>query len=795
MRAIVAALALCAIAAAAPAPSANALQSGALRDSAAPRRPIPPRVIVPDSAVDARIRRAADSAAAERVPPLRDTALLSAWGPSPPGAPHTERTRSYHLQHQIVHVRFDWSRHAVIGSTTLRVAPLDTALRVVALDAVGMTIGSVRATGRSAAPLHYTYDGSTLAVLLATPVAPRDSAAFTVTYETVAPRQGVFFIDRLHDLWTQGETESTRYWIPTYDYPNDKTTWEIYVRVPKGQKALSNGRLVGTTPVDGNVEWHWALDEPASTYLMTVSAGTYTILRDKWHSIPVDYWVYPDSVAAGWRGFRMTPHAIDVFSAKTGVPYPWPKYDQIVAPNFIFGGMENVTATTQNDNEILHPAWAEPQAATDGLVSHELAHQWYGDYLTPRVWANAWLNEGFATFMEQIFQEAAHGAAPAALERIEAQRQSIEADRRARRPIVYDRWERDPMELFFSGHIYPKGATVLQGLRHALGDSAFWAAMHRYTIDHARANVVTADLERAFEQTTGRDFSTYFKQWIYGAGFPVLQISATYEPSARTVTFTARQVQPRDSLTGYFDANVDVEVLTDSGAVRGIVPLHGALSSATLTVRAAPRSYRWDKGRWLLQLYDFPRSTAMLAYQLQHDDDVTGRLEAADLLGERGGDPTARSALAGATTGDAYWAVRREAATGLAAFGGDTTAQMALLSATRDSDSRVRTRAAHVLGAFPGADTEDRLRELVSDSSRFVRGAALIALAKLDTAAAVPLIEAALTHPSWNDIERHGALQALAVFRIPPPPPALPPPPPPPPASPPPPQPAKPTPP
>ncbi len=128
---------------------------------------------------------------------------------------------------------------------------------------------------------------------------------------------------------------------------------------------------------------------------------------------------------------------------------------------------------------------------------------------------------------------------------------------------------------------------------------------------------------------------------------------------------------------------------------------------------------------------------------------------------------TALGALASATTSDAFWAVRRDAATGLAAYPGDTTAQMALLTASRDSDARVRVRSAHGLGAFPGANTVDRLRDLASDSSRFVRGAALIALAKLDTVAALPLIQAALTHPSWNDVERNGAAQALAIFRTP----------------------------
>ncbi len=763
MKRLVLASALAAACAGAPKPVAEP------RPAMAPTKPTPPRLLpFPDSTT------------ATRVPAFRTEPILAAWGPLPAGVPHPERVPTYHIQHQIIHVRFDWPRHAVVGSTTIRVAALDTALRDVALDAVGMTNIRVH-FGTTGAPLRYTYNDTTLTVHLAARVRPNAATTFTVEYETVKPTKGIYFIDRRHDLWSQGETDDTRYWVPTYDYPNDKTTWEIYVRVPKDEKALSNGRLVGTrlipSPAGDEVEWHWSLDEPASTYLMTVATGDYTVLHDSvrvgsgdsTRVVPVDYWVYPDSTDAGWRGFGVTPGAVALFSKKIGVPYPWAKYDQIVVPNFVYGGMENVTATTQNDDAILHPAWAEPQANTDGLVSHELAHQWFGDYLTTRSWPHIWLNEGFATFMEQIHAEAKRGVSEGALERLAAQEQTIAADRQARRPIVYDRWQTDPIELFFSGHIYPKGATVLHMLRHDLGDSLFWAGMHRYTVDHANNTVVTADFERAMEQTSGRDYSTFFKQWVYGAGFPIFQVSTAYDPAAHTVTFTARQVQPRDSLTGFFDAKVDVEVLTDSGPVDGVVPVHGEVSTATIPVRAAPRSVRWDKGRWVLQLYDFPRSTNMLSYQLSHDDDALGRIEAVTLLGERAPDPIALAALTAAATHDQFWAVRGHAVTVLAQWAADSArdsvARSALLTASQDSDARVRQRAALVLGKFPGPATEARLRDLAADSSRFVRGAALAAFVAVDSAAAMPLIQDAMSHASWLDTEKKQAQAALGAMQ------------------------------
>ena len=685
--------------------------------------------------------------AGAQAPPPSDSSLIT-WGPLPPGTSHPERVRTYDLKHQVVHIRFDWARHAVVGSTTLTIGTLagHTAAREVALDAVGMRIVGVTSAG--GASLQHTYDGRTLNVRVRTP------ATFTVSYETVHPAKGVYFVDRRHVVWTQGDMEDTRYWIPTYDELNDKATWEFFIRTPRGEKALSNGRLVGSRDVDNETEWHWSLDHPASTYLMTVVTGDYVVVQDKWRTVPLGYWTYPDSVQAAWRGFGETPRAVELYSAKTGVDFPWAKYDQVVAPDFIFGGMENVTATTQNDDGILHPAWAEPEANAAGLMAHELGHEWYGDDLTMEWWTDSWLSEGFATFMEQYYTENAHGADEGTVERIAANNQVVESDRQARRPLVYDRWVNDPLELFTV--IYPKGAAVLQMLRHQLGDSLFWTAMHRYTVDHAFASVTTADLEHEFEQTTGRDLSTFFRQWIYGAGMPAIRVSATYDTATKHVTFTARQVQPRDSLTGFFDTPVDVAVFTDHGVTRGVVNVHGEESTGIIPVDGPPRGYRWDVGQWVLEVYDFPRSTAMLTFQLQHDSDVAGRLEAVRLLH---GDPS----VATAARTDPDWSVRAAAAAEL-------SDARALVMVLRDRDSRVRSAAAKALAAG-GFSTQEVLVDLkevvVVDSSLYVRGNALEALARLDTATAMPMIRSMLGMDSWTDIERTSALHALSLTRSP----------------------------
>jgi aminopeptidase N len=707
---------------------------------------------------------AAEIAQAQRVPPFAAQPLVT-WGAAPRGSARAERPRTFDLRHQDTRLRVDWARHALVGTTTLTIAGLNAPLQTVTLDAVNMTISGV--TNAQGAPLRHAYDKRALTITLPNTLEPGATATVTVNYETVRPQKGFYFVDRARAFWTQGETEDTRYWVPTYDYPNDKTTWEFRLIVPRGQKALSNGRLVGTRETAEGSEWHWTLEHPASTYLMSAAGGTYEMLRDKHGAIPVNYWTYPDSVDAAWRGFGKTPRMMEIFEARTGVRYPWTKYDQIVAPDFIFGGMENVTATTQNDNSILWPRSAEPHQSSDGLVSHELAHQWFGNSLTMRDWSHIWLNEGFATFMETIYYEGAGEAERAAISRRDDVNGAITADRRARRPLVYDRWEQDPIELFFTGHIYPKGASVLNMLRRQLGDSLFWRGINDYTTRNSFATVVSEDLRASLERMSGRNLADFFRKWVYGAGFPAFRVSYTYSGATRRLTLDAQEIQSRDSLTGFFDPDVEVEVLTDAGPVRGMVAVRNGRGTLTLDV-ASPRAIIWDKGNWLIDIADFPRPTAMIAHQLLRSDDVSARSDAADDLAARAPERYALAALARAARSDSYWGVRARAINFLRAFPPDSIVRGILLEASADPDARVRDAAARGLSRYTGAAVTERLRVLATtDSALFVRAVALASYATVGREAALPLVRELIATPSWRDRLREPLLAALNELDLP----------------------------
>ncbi|OYW04405.1 MAG: hypothetical protein B7X11_02960, partial [Acidobacteria bacterium 37-65-4] len=457
-----------------------------------------------------------------------------------PNPPH-----AFDLLHQRIAVQFDMAHRSVAGEVTTRVAITQEATDTVRLDAEHLTIEEATQDGRR---LRFTADTAHVTVRLPRRAAVGDTVEFTLRYHGT-PERGIYFVPRERVIWSQGEATETRAWVPTYDAPDDKTTWDIFVTADTGLKVLSNGRLVDVTPAGGGGAqrvWHWAQELPASTYLMSVVVGPFTVLKDQWRGVPVDYWVYPDTVQAAWRTFGETPSMIELYS-RLLVPFPWAKYDQSAIPDFTYGGMENVSATTQTDLA-LHAAGDEPEANGRGLVAHELAHQWFGDLVTTADWADAWLNEGMATYMESVEAEKTRGRDAAELEWIQQQEQAEAADLRQERPLVWGRYQgSDPIVLFFSGHIYPKGAQRAHQLRRLLGDSLFWAGLRRYLTDNAYKPATTADFADAFEKTCNCDLGWFFDQWAYGIGYPKVHWSRQWSPALKTLTLTVEQTQKVDS--------------------------------------------------------------------------------------------------------------------------------------------------------------------------------------------------------------------------------------------------------
>ena len=670
------------------------------------------------------------------------------------------RVRSFDLLHQRVEVAFDVPRRLVLGRVATRLVAAGARTKEVRLDAGNLTIDSALAPNGS--PLRFAFDSSQVTVQLPQAAGRGDTVDFTLVYHTV-PERGIYFVPRRGVIWSQGEATETRNWVPTYDAPDDKTTWEFLVTADSNQKVLSNGRLVGVTPAGaGRSVWHWTQDAPASTYLYSVVVGPFTVLRDQWRGVPVEYWTDADTVAAAWRTFGETPSMIELYSRLTGVNYPWAKYSQSIVPDFTYGGMENVSATTQTDL-VLHGQEGEPEDAGRGLNAHELAHQWFGDYTTAAAWAHIWLNEGLTTYMESVQNEKSRGWDAGQLSWYQQQQQAMQADLNQERPLVWGQYEGDdPIRLFFSGHVYPKGAQVAHQLRHLLGDSLFWAGMHRFLVDNAHQPVTTPDFAVAFEKVSGRDLDWFFDQWAYGIGYPKVQVTRVWDAARRRLDVTVAQTQKVDSLHPLFRFPVTIRIVTRNAVVRREITISKARQTFPLALPGAPLAFRFDEGGWLLGTVSTDQSVGELADMARHDLEFAARNWAlVQLAGSADSVATAARRFIVRNEHNAYL---RALALGQLAVDHSPESIAAVRAALRDPASQVRAGAIGALAALDSAGIGATAQSMyASDPNAAVRRAALAAYANACGLAALPALLEASTpdHPAGMRATAAAALGKL----------------------------------
>jgi len=304
------------------------------------------------------------------------------------------RNRDYDLQHSKIALRFQPEQKKVLGEVTHSLTLLRDGLETVWFDSVGLQIESVR-INKSAAKFSTT--DKKLVVTL--PKSAKAGAKFDVEIKYHgAPTKGLYFVlpdkdypNRPLQIWTQGESEDTRYYLPTYDYPNDRLTTETILTVPASWQTISNGKLIGVSDAsDGMKTWTWRELQPSSTYLITVVAGEFVEVKDSWRNIPVTYYAPKDRGDRLNPSYSRTPAMIELFSKKLGVDYPWEKYSQAMVDEFVAGGMENSSATTNTADSLRHPKLVpEYEQNQDPLISHELGHQWFGDLVTTKDWATS----------------------------------------------------------------------------------------------------------------------------------------------------------------------------------------------------------------------------------------------------------------------------------------------------------------------------------------------------------------------------------------------------------------------
>ena len=687
------------------------------------------------------------------------------------GAAHADRpyapSRDYHLQNVRVSLRFDLDQRKVLGEVTHTLSALHDGLKHLDFDCADLTVSSARVNGKDAT---FELRDEKLLVNLSQPAKAGEKFEVQIRYEG-KPKAGVYFIlpdkgdpNQPKEIWTQGEAEDTHHYIPIYDYPNDRTTTEMILTVPGDWLTVSNGKLLSVQDAAGGMKtWTWRQSLPVSTYLISFVAGEYKEKKDTWRNIPLTYNVPRGMEDTLDSTFSRTKQMLDFFSERFGVPYPWEQYAQTAVDDFVVGGMENVSAATLTARDMVHADLASERAeAADGLLSHELTHQWFGDLITCKDWTNTWLNEGFATFGATLWEEHQYGADAAAY-RYWRDRNSWLLSRELFTIPILTRDFNDSVE--YVGNVYDKAGWVVHMLREQLGDEAFFRALKHYLETYRLQNVVTADLVKAVEDSTGTNVDQFFEQWIYGAGAPRFSVTSTYDAAAKKVSLDVKQIQKVEGRVGLFHVPVDVAITTASGEKVFPIEVSKADQVFSFSVDGPPLLVLFDKGGKILKSLDFQKPPEEWIRQLQTAQDVPDRSDAAAALGDVKDNDAVVNALGEAARRDRFWGVRNEALRALGRLNSPAVRKQVLAALSNDQPW-VRQVAVEQMGRFQNdEDAAKRLQSISRDDKAYsVRSAALQSLAQLKAPGTAPLLEKVLNAASPHNVLQTAALRAMGAL-------------------------------
>lgn len=607
--------------------------------------------------------------------------------------------RTVDILHLSLDVTPDFKQRILSGKATLKFKPIAKPLDELRLDAVDLVVESVTSTGGI---LGHRTTQDQIVITFTEPIPADKETSVTVSYRC-EPKQGLYFrtaemgypATDTH-LWTQGETTEARHWFPSYDFPNEKFTSEMTCRVPEGMTVLSNGRKVAEEkdPASGLVAFRWLQDKPHVNYLIALCAGYFKKLEDRHKDVPLAFWTTPSEFAHASNSFRGTKEMMAFFEQEIGVPYPWAKYDQVCVLDFNFGGMENTGQTTLTHNTI-YTAASENIRTSEDLIAHELAHQWFGDLVTCKDWSHIWLNEGFATYYEALYDLHAHGRDQFLYNMLNKMREFINTTNDTI-PIVWRKF--DSPDEQFGFRAYPKGAWVLHMLRSQLGEDLYRRCIKTYVERHAYGNVVTEDVNAVIEELSGRSFDRFFDQWVYHAHHPELQIEYAWDERARLARLTVRQNQKLSDDVVLFSFPLKVRFNTKEGRVTKEVTVKEKAEDFYFPLTSAPEVVRIDPDLALLAKIDFKPPGTMQFAQLADKEDALGRILAAEQLATRK-DRDAVAKLKEVLSKDAYHGVRIEASKALRSIHTDEAFE-ALLASTDQSDARVRNQVRSDIGGF-----------------------------------------------------------------------------------------------
>ncbi|MCX7650054.1 MAG: M1 family metallopeptidase [Flavobacteriales bacterium] len=600
------------------------------------------------------------------------------------------------------------------------------------LDAPKIKIQAVESQGK---PLSFKMTEAGVIIRFPEPSKTGRQEKITLRYEAL-PRKGLYFIGwqdagsaSRRQIWSQGQGIDNRYWLPMYDEMNDKIRTRLRIYFDTAYAVLSNGKLARKElQKDGTYLWEYVMEKPHAPYLIMLGIGRYTIKSSTASSgIPLHMYMYPDRLNDFETTFKNNKEIFDFMEKEVGVPYPWPAYSQIPVQEYIYGAMENTSATVFGDFFIV-----DKRAFHDrnyiAVNAHELAHQWFGDLVTARSARHHWLQESFATYYNWLYEREFFGQDHYDWNRRQAQVAALNEGTKNTFPIAHSQAG--------STRHYPKGAFVLHMLSAFVGKENYQRAIRRYLQTHAYGNVTSDDLLKAFHDELGLGLEWFWDQWIYGGGEPKLEVSETTETGWHIVQI--QQVQDGAGVARPFRLPLQMDMYYENGQKQRLTHW---MDSIKTEIRVPLRSGARvvcvvvDPGNTLLRDLRHEKSTETLKFQTLKAEHMLDRWDALVALREKEF-PQKKEFLQEVFKRETFWALKGEAIKQLMKnFPRDAAVQKLWKSALRSSDNALRKEAVAALETVESSDLFEDLLALadIPDASYGLLESALRLLAKRNT--------------------------------------------------------------
>lgn len=398
----------------------------------------------------------------------------------------------------------DISNKSVRGKVIVNLKSLTYNLTEFQLNAGALEIDNVREKNSA---VKFQKKENFLIITFSKPAKFNEERTIEIEYHGI-PKFGIRFFPEQNQVYM---LFSTSQWMPCVDAPEDRAKFRLELVLPKDLKSVGNGEFIKQTELsNGKISSIWEEKTENPTYVFGFVAGNFREVIENYKGIKFRFLALPSfSETEIKQIFRETANMLDFFESKAGVKYADKTYTQVLA----LGGaaQEMASFTAMNDNYGKRVLKDEKDIF---LGAHEFSHQWWGNMVTNRDWTHFWLNEGVANFMTAAFKEHRFGREEY-LEEINSSKADYEKVRAAGKdkPLVFPNWNSPTREDRIL--VYEKGSYVIHLLREELGDEKFWKALKNYTREYWGKSVTTKDFQTAFEKSSGKDLSAFFKKWAY----------------------------------------------------------------------------------------------------------------------------------------------------------------------------------------------------------------------------------------------------------------------------------------